>query len=99
MRQGDEAHTYLVLADGEVRIDQDGHPINTLHRGDGLGEVALLRSGRRTATATAVTAVAAYSLDRQAFLQALVGHAASGTVLEQWVREVEQRDARRRDLS
>jgi MFS family permease len=99
LRQGDEAHTYLVLADGEVRIDQDGRPINTLGRGDGLGEVALLRSGRRTATATAVTAVTAYSLDRQAFLQALVGHAASGTMLEQWVREIEERDARRRDGS
>ena len=97
LRQGDEAHTYLVLADGEVRIDQDGRAINLLRRGDGLGEVALLRAGRRTATATAVTPVAAYSLDRQAFLQALVGHAASGAALEQWVREVEQRDARRRD--
>ncbi len=96
LSQGDEAHTYLAIADGEVRIDQDGRPINTLHRGDGLGEVALLRAGRRTASATAVTEVSAYELDRPDFLQAVVGHAATGAALEQWVRAVEERDAARR---
>jgi MFS family permease len=96
VRQGEAGHTYLAIADGEVRIDQDGRPINLLHRGDGLGEVALLRSGRRTATATAVTPVSAYSLDREDFLRAVVGHAATSTAAEQWVRGIEERDARRR---
>ena len=99
LRQGDEGHTYLAIADGEVRIDQDGRTINLLHRGDGLGEVALLRAGRRTATATATTRVAAYSLDRAAFLGAVVGHGDTGTAAEQWVVAIEERDARRRDES
>lgn len=76
--QGDEAtQHYYVLADGAVQIQQDGHPIRELGRGSGLGEIALLHAGPRTASAVALTPVTLYSLDRDSFLISLQGHAPS----------------------
>jgi hypothetical protein len=78
IRQGDEANThYFVLADGAVQIQQDGHPIRELGRGSGIGEIALLHGGPRTASALALTPVTLYSLDRESFLISLQGHAVS----------------------
>jgi MFS family permease len=76
--QGDEAtQHYYVVADGVVQIQQDGRPIRELGRGSGLGEIALLHGGPRTASALALTPVTLYSLDRESFLISLQGHAAS----------------------
>jgi CRP-like cAMP-binding protein len=66
-----------------------------LGRGEGLGEVALLREGRRTATAVASTAVTAYALDRDSFLTAIDTHLATRHWAYRVVTEVETRDARR----
>ena len=96
VRQGEPGDLYYVLCEGTVRIDQDGRHAATLARGDGLGEVALMRGGVRTATATATAPVSAYALDREDFLHAVVGHGATHTALERWVHEVEERDERRR---
>ena len=96
VRQGEPGDLYYVLCDGAVRIDQDARHAATLGRGDGLGEVALMRGGLRTATATATTPVSAYSLDREDFLHAVVGHGATRGALERWVQEVEERDEQRR---
>ena len=51
MRQGDLGHEFFMIVDGQVRIERDGMPINSLGPGDFLGEIALLGEGRRTATA------------------------------------------------
>jgi MFS family permease len=78
IRQGDEAtQHYYVIADGVVQIQQDGHPVRELGRGSGVGEIALLHGGPRTASAVARTPVTLYSLDRESFLISLQGHAPS----------------------
>jgi CRP-like cAMP-binding protein len=72
IRQGDEAtQHYYVIADGVVQIQQDGHTVRELGRGSGVGEIALLHGGPRTASAVALTPVTLYSLDRESFLISL----------------------------
>lgn len=50
MRQGDRGREFMLVVDGKVRIERDGHVI--AHRGPGefLGEMALLDGKPRTAT-------------------------------------------------
>lgn len=52
MRQGDLGQEFFMIIDGHVRIERNGETVATLHRGDFLGEIALLAEDRRTATAT-----------------------------------------------
>ena len=51
MRQGDLGHEFFLILDGHVRIERGGTTVNTLGRGDFLGEIALLAEDRRTASA------------------------------------------------
>lgn len=51
----DFGHALYALEEGEVDIVQDGQAIRRLTAGDVFGEIALVRSGRRTATAVAAT--------------------------------------------
>ena len=78
--------------EGEVAVARDGVTIATLGRGDGVGEMGLLRAVPRTATVTARTEVLAYALDREPFLIAVTGHAATtdavGDVVERRFAEL-----------
>jgi CRP-like cAMP-binding protein len=51
----DFGHTLYAIETGEVEILQEGRSVRRLHSGEIFGEVALLKSGRRTATAVATT--------------------------------------------
>jgi len=68
----DAAHWYLV-EEGELDVRIDGFLVNELGRGDGFGELALLRRAPRSATVCARTDVSLLALDRSAFLAALAG--------------------------
>lgn len=95
VREGEEGDSYFAIAEGHVDVQRAGKTIVTLHRGDGLGEIALLRTGRRTATAIASTPVKAFRLDRDSFLTAVNGHVPTLQSAIELVHDTEVRDTRR----
>ena len=75
IRQGDRGDAYYAIAAGELDVQHDGHFLRRCGRGEGVGEIALLRDIPRTATVTAHTAATVYELHREPFLTAVLGHA------------------------
>ena len=72
VREGDPADAFFLIASGIVRAikrDEQGREVslNLLYAGAGLGEVALLEEGTRTATVRASSDVEALRLDRDSF--------------------------------
>ena len=56
----------------------DGRQVRTIGAGGAFGEIALLRDVPRTATIRTVTAARLRRLERDRFLAAVTGYAASG---------------------
>lgn len=83
IQEGDPGELYFAIADGQLEVSQQGHALSTLSRGDGFGEIALIRDVRRTATVTATTAATLYSLDKAAFVLVLTGHAVAASQAHQ----------------
>ncbi len=77
IRQGEVGDVYYAIAAGELDTLQDGHFLRRCGRGDGVGEIALLSAIPRTATVIAHTAATVYALNREPFLTAVLGHAAT----------------------
>ena len=75
IRQGDPGDAYYAIAEGELDALQDGRLLRRCGRGEGVGEIALLRAVPRTATVIAHTAATVYELNREPFLTAVLGHA------------------------
>jgi len=75
IRQGSRGDAYYAIAAGELDVQHDGHFLRRCGRGEGVGEIALLRDIPRTATVTAHTAATVYELHREPFLTAVLGHA------------------------
>ena len=69
------ADAYYAIASGELDALQDGRLLSRCGRGEGVGEIALLRDIPRTATVVAHSAATVYELDREPFLTAVLGHA------------------------
>lgn len=74
IRQGEKGDRFYAIADGEVSVSVDGHLLGPMRRGEGFGEVALLRSTPRTATVTAVGHVTLFALGAASFLAVVGGH-------------------------
>jgi hypothetical protein len=55
VRQGEPGEELFLLFDGVLRVEVDGRPVAEVGPGAILGELALLRQGRRMATLRAVT--------------------------------------------
>jgi hypothetical protein len=77
MTQGEPGDQFVVIATGDIEVIVDGQPIHRLGPGAGVGEIALLRNGPRTATVVALTDVTGYSVDASTFLAAVAGPAAA----------------------
>ncbi len=84
--QGDVGDRYYVIESGEAVVLGDGRTLATLGPGEGFGEIALLRSTRRTATVRAVTDLRLRALRSDHFLPAVLGYTPSareaGTVVD-----------------
>ena len=75
IREGDPGDAYYAIAAGELHVLRDGRFLRRCGRGEGVGEIALLRAIPRTATVTAHTPATVYQLNRDPFLTAVIGHA------------------------
>ena len=95
IRAGEVGDCYYAIADGRVEILRQGASVRVLERGEGLGEIALLRSVPRTATAVARTPVTAYRLERDAFLTAVNGHVPTLESADRIVHDAQLADVRR----
>ncbi|MEX1168763.1 MAG: MFS transporter [Chloroflexota bacterium] len=73
--EGDVGDQYYVLSSGAVRVEREGRHLRDLvERGDGFGEIALLRNVPRTATVIARVETVLLTVDRTSFLAAVTGH-------------------------
>jgi len=81
-RQGDHGDRFYIVDAGEIEIEIGGRVANVLEPGDHFGEIALLRDIPRTATARARRETRLYALERDTFLGAITGHAASTEAAE-----------------
>jgi MFS family permease len=76
-REGELGDRFYIVADGEVEIVQDSQVVNLTGPGGFFGEISLLRDVPRTATVRARTEVELRALERDEFIAAVTGHAAS----------------------
>jgi MFS family permease len=76
-REGELGDRFYIVADGNVEIVQDGEVVNLEGPGEFFGEISLLRDVPRTATVRARTEVELRALERDEFIAAVTGHAAS----------------------
>ena len=74
IKEGDRGDHYFAVADGELAITRDGRLLQMVSRGDGFGEIALIRDVRRQATVTAATDASLYALSKELFVQTVTGH-------------------------
>jgi MFS family permease len=77
IRQGEQGDAYYAIAAGQFDVSQDGRFLRRCGRGEGVGEIALLRAVPRTASVIARTDAMVYKLAREPFLTAVLGHAAT----------------------
>jgi MFS family permease len=80
MREGEPGLEYVLVDTGNVVVSQHGRAVRTLGPGSGVGEIALMHDVPRTASVRAAGPVTAFSLDHEAFLEAVTGHTASRAI-------------------
>jgi MFS family permease len=92
IRQGEQGDRFYAIADGHVSVSVNGLLRGSMGRGEGIGEIALLRRSPRTATVTAVDSVSLLSLESASFLTALSGHAPTRRRVDDVARRLKSAD-------
>jgi MFS family permease len=87
MAEGEPGDIYLIIERGRVTVTSGGEHLRDQGPGDGLGEIALLRTVPRTATVVATEPVAAWAIDGPTFVAAVTGHEISAAEAEALVSE------------
>ena len=75
--QGDHGDRFYLIDQGEVEVLEDGIFKRNQSEGDGFGEIALLRDVPRTATVRATRRTELLALEREDFIDTVVGHTRS----------------------
>jgi CRP/FNR family cyclic AMP-dependent transcriptional regulator len=68
-QEGDVAHCMYIIFKGEVRIHKDGHTLAVLKENDFFGELSLLDTDTRSASASAGTELLLLRLDQEPFYE------------------------------
>lgn len=66
-REGDLGDTMFVVIEGSVEVRRDGHVIETIGAGEIIGELALIDTGPRSASAITVAPSRLVSVGKQEF--------------------------------
>jgi MFS family permease len=74
IREGQAGDHFYLITEGSAAVSVRGAPRPSLRRGDGFGEIALLRGIPRTATITAERPLRTLALGREEFLTAVTGN-------------------------
>ena len=67
--EGAAGYSFFVLADGRAAVTADGAEVASLGPGDFFGEIAIIGSGRRSATVTTTTPATLYVMFGTEFRQ------------------------------
>ncbi len=67
VRQGAGAHAFHLIVAGEADVSADGVHVATLRPGEYFGEIAVIESGRRTASVTAASELRVIAIDATSF--------------------------------
>jgi MFS family permease len=78
--EGERGDRYYAVSAGALEITRRGVVVRTVGRGQGFGEIALIRDVPRSATVTAVTDATVYALRKDLFVQTVTGHPAAALV-------------------
>ena len=74
IREGEPGDRFYILAAGGLRVERGGIPLREVTTpGDGVGEIAILRSVPRTASVVTTAPSTLLAVDRAAFLAAVTG--------------------------
>ena len=90
--EGDHGDRYYAVSSGSLSIVRGGQVVQTVSRGQGFGEIALIRDVPRQATVTALSDALLYALDKELFVTTVTGHAAASAVAGRIIDGLEDRD-------
>lgn len=85
--EGDFGDRYYAVSSGSLRIVRQGQLVQTVTRGQGFGEIALIRDIPRQATVTAESDSLLYSLEKDLFVVTLTRHAGASTAARRIIED------------